>query len=59
MNKNDERSLFHILHQHMNTWVVNFISGPGAGKSVMSASIFVQLKLAGYNTEYCQEYAKI
>lgn len=40
------------------TCVVNFISGPGAGKSVMSAMIFVKLKLAGYTVEYLQEYAK-
>lgn len=44
--------------QNKKTWVVNFISGPGAGKSVMSAMIFVKLKLGGHTAEYCQEYAK-
>jgi len=37
---------------------VNFISGPGAGKSVMAAMIFIKLKLLGHSTELCQEYAK-
>lgn len=42
----------------MKTWLVNIISGPGAGKSVISALIFAQLKLQRYNTEFVQEYAK-
>lgn len=40
------------------TRVINFIAGPGAGKSVMAAMIFVKLKLAGHTVEYLQEYAK-
>lgn len=42
----------------MKTFVVNIISGPGAGKSVISALIFAYLKLQRYSTELVQEYAK-
>jgi hypothetical protein len=38
--------------------VINFISGPGAGKSVLAAQTFAQLKIDGWNVEYVPEYAK-
>jgi hypothetical protein len=40
------------------TFLVNLISGPGAGKSVLSALIFANLKLNRFSTEFVQEYAK-
>lgn len=41
-----------------NTYIINIISGPGAGKTTTSALIFANLKLKGYVTEYVPEYAK-
>lgn len=43
-----------------NTYVVNFIGGPGCGKSTISALIYAKLKLHPnkYVVEYAQEYAK-
>jgi len=38
--------------------IVNFIGGPGIGKSIISALVFAALKVAGHTTEYVQEYAK-
>jgi len=38
--------------------VINFISGPGAGKSVLAAQTFAQLKIDGWNVGYVPEYAK-
>lgn len=40
------------------TFVINFIGGPGLGKTVLSALVFAQLKLKHYVSEYVQEYAK-
>lgn len=40
------------------SFLINLISGPCAGKSVLAALIFAKLKLKGYVTEYVQEYAK-
>lgn len=40
------------------TIVVNFVAGCGAGKSVMSALTFVELKMMHLNAELVQEYAK-
>lgn len=40
------------------TIVVNFVAGCGAGKSVMSALTFVELKMMHLNVELVQEYAK-
>jgi hypothetical protein len=40
------------------TFVINFISGPSVGKSLMSALVYAELKTCGYTTEYVQEYAK-
>ena len=40
------------------TFVVNFISGPSAGKTTLSALVFAQLKIRGYVAEYVQEFAK-
>jgi hypothetical protein len=42
----------------MGSFVVNFISGPSVGKSLMSALVYAELKTLGYTTEYVQEYAK-
>lgn len=38
--------------------IINFVSGPGAGKSVLTAQTFAQLKIDGYNAELVPEYAK-
>ena len=40
------------------TYTINFISGPGNGKTTMSAYLFVKLKLKRYVCEYIPEYAK-
>lgn len=40
------------------THIINFISGPGAGKTTLSALLFAKLKIEGYTCEYVQEYAK-
>lgn len=40
------------------TKVINFIAAPGAGKSLMSAMIFGELKMRHYSVEMVQEYAK-
>lgn len=42
----------------MRTKVINFISGAGAGKSLISAMTFAELKMKHLKTEYVQEYAK-
>jgi hypothetical protein len=41
-----------------NTKVVNFVSGAGAGKSLMAALTFAELKMMHLKAEYVQEYAK-
>jgi len=41
-----------------STLVVNFIGGPGAGKSTMCADVFAELKWLGVNCEIAPEYAK-
>lgn len=38
--------------------VVNFLGGPGSGKSTMAAHLFAELKWAGVNCELVTEYAK-
>lgn len=38
--------------------VVNLFAGPGVGKSLISAAVFVELKKAGLLSELCLEYAK-
>jgi len=40
------------------TIVINMLSGPGSGKSVMAAELFVKMKKLGYSVEYLQEYPK-
>lgn len=40
------------------TYLINFISGPGSGKTTMCALIFANLKMKGFVAEYIQEYAK-
>jgi len=37
---------------------INFFSGPGAGKSVVAAKTFVELKTKGFNVELVHEYIK-
>lgn len=41
-----------------NTLIVNFLGGPGCGKSTMAASVFSELKWRGIDAEYTTEYAK-
>lgn len=38
--------------------VINFIAGPGAGKSTVAAGLFHVMKRAGDNVELVSEYAK-
>ena len=40
------------------SFVINFVSGPSVGKSLISALVYAELKVNGYSTEYVQEYAK-
>ena len=40
------------------TITINFISGAGAGKSLMAALTFSELKMMHFNVELVQEYAK-
>jgi len=42
----------------MNTLVVNFLAGPGAGKSTLAAGTFSKLKWDEINCEYVSEFAK-
>ena len=42
----------------MKSKVINFISGAGVGKSIMSALTFAELKMQHLKAEYVQEYAK-
>ena len=42
----------------MKSKVINFISGAGVGKSLMSALTFAELKMQHLKAEYVQEYAK-
>ena len=42
----------------MKTVVINFIGGPGTGKSLMAALLFAHMKKDGFNVEYIQEFAK-
>jgi len=38
--------------------VINFISGPGAGKSTLCAGLFHYMKKNGHDVEYVHEWAK-
>lgn len=40
------------------TLVVNFLAGPGAGKSTIAGSVFAELKWLGVDCELVTEYAK-
>lgn len=42
----------------MKTKVINLVGAPSAGKSVMAALLFAELKMRHYSAEYVQEYAK-
>lgn len=48
----------HCSSTKMNAVVINMISGPCSGKSVLAAELFVHMKKQGYQVEYLQEYAK-
>jgi hypothetical protein len=52
-------TLQHIMDKKKKTYVINFISGPGNGKTTLSAYLFVKLKLYRLITEYIGEYAKV
>lgn len=41
-----------------NVTVINFYGGPGSGKSTAAAGLFYQMKIAGYNVELTDEFAK-
>jgi len=38
--------------------VINFYGGPGSGKSTAAAGLFYNMKIAGYNVELTDEFAK-
>lgn len=38
--------------------VINFYGGPGSGKSTQAAGLFYKMKMAGYNVELVDEFAK-
>ena len=38
--------------------VINFYGGPGSGKSTAAAGLFYHMKIAGYNVELTDEFAK-
>lgn len=42
----------------METKVVNFFAGPGAGKSTVATGVFAAMKRKNINCEYVPEYAK-
>ena len=41
-----------------STLVINFLAGPGAGKSTLAGSVFAELKWLGIDCELVTEYAK-
>ena len=41
-----------------NVTVINFYGGPGSGKSTAAAGLFYNMKIAGYNVELTDEFAK-
>lgn len=47
------------MENKKNTYIINFISGPGNGKTTMSALLFAKLKLIRFIVEFCPEYPKI
>ena len=47
------------MNKKDKTLVVNFLSGPGAGKSTMCAHTFAELKWNDVNCEMAYEYAKL
>jgi hypothetical protein len=50
---------FHtLLHLIIMPKIINMISGPCSGKSVLAAELFVHMKKQGIHVEYLQEYAK-
>ncbi len=55
----EENIALQELDQRMQaSLVVNYFSGPGAGKSTMCAAVFAALKWRGVNCEIAPEYAK-
>ncbi len=55
----EENIVLQELDQRMQaSLVVNYFSGPGAGKSTMCADVFAELKWSGVNCEIAPEYAK-
>lgn len=38
--------------------IINFLGGPGVGKSTLAAHTYCELKFCGINAEYVPEYAK-
>lgn len=43
---------------HQRPLIINFYSGPGAGKTTVALELTAELKKAGFNVEYVPEYAK-
>jgi hypothetical protein len=40
------------------TIIINLFGGPGTGKSLLSAYVFLKMKIEKFNIEYIQEYVK-
>lgn len=47
-----------IIGETMKSKIVNFISGPSVGKSVFTASTFIEMKVRGHSAEIVPEFAK-
>lgn len=45
-------------HSNKNLTVVNFVGGPGCGKSTTAADLYVKMKRLGLKVELVPEYAK-
>lgn len=59
-NKGAEKQSFDNKAEqvHHRPLLINFYSGPGAGKTTVSLELTAELKKAGFNVEYVSEYAK-
>lgn len=56
--KKEFKQLWIIKMSIKETFLINLISGPSAGKTTACALLFAKLKILGYRVEYVQEVAK-
>lgn len=47
-----------LLSDHPSFQQICFVGGPGTGKSTLAQALNVRLKLAGYDSEFCAEFAR-